>query len=86
MIIDNYLQLSDIYDANIQQKFHIVSKSQKKSDSIAGSRINCIVYGHSHTNMDTQIGGTKIVCNQLGYVIQQESLDNWLSHVKMINI
>jgi hypothetical protein len=36
--------------------------------------------------MDTQIGGTKIVCNQLGYVFQQEYLDNWLSHVMMIDI
>ena len=55
-------------------------------DFIADSRIDCWIYGHSHTNIDTQIGGTKIVCNQLGYVFQQEHLHNWFSHVKMIEV
>ena len=50
------------------------------------ARIDCWIYGHSHTNIDTQIGGTKIVCNHLGYVFQQEHLDNWFSHVKMIDV
>ena len=55
-------------------------------DFIAGSRIDCWIYGHSHTNIDTQIGNTKIVCNQLGYVFLREHLDNWFSHVQMIDI
>ena len=33
-----------------------------------------------------QISGTKIVCNQLGYVFQQEHLHNWFSHVRMIDV
>ena len=41
-------------------------------DFIADGRIDCWIYGHSHTNINTQIGGTKIVCNQLGYVSQHE--------------
>ena len=32
------------------------------------SRIDVWIYGHSHTNIDTEINGTKVVCNQLGYV------------------
>ena len=37
-------------------------------DYIADSRIDAWIYGHSHTNIDTEINGTKVVCNQLGYV------------------
>ena len=37
-------------------------------DFIAESRIDVWIYGHSHTNIDTDITGTKVVCNQLGYV------------------
>ena len=53
-------------------------------DFIVDSRIDCWIYGHSHTNINTQIGGTKIVCNQLGYVFHQEHLDNWFSHVRRL--
>ena len=82
-IIFNYM----IFTLQIYNKNSILYQNRrKKSDSIAGSRINCLVYGHSHTNMDTQIGGTKIVCNQLGYVLQQEHSHNWFSHVRVIDI
>ena len=37
-------------------------------DYIADSRSDVWIYGHSHTNIDTEINGTKVVCNQLGYV------------------
>ena len=30
------------------------------------------IYGHSHRNIDGEIGGTKIVSNQLGYVFANE--------------
>ena len=43
---------------------------------IADSRIDVWVYGHSHTNIDTSIGNTKIVSNQLGYVRSQEYIQN----------
>ena len=55
-------------------------------DFIADSRIDCWIYGHSHTSIDTQIGDTKIVSNQLGYVFQQEHLHNWFSHVRVIDV
>ena len=43
---------------------------------IAESRIDAWIYGHSHTNIDTTIGNTRIVCNQLGYVYYNEHLTN----------
>ncbi len=39
---------------------------------IAGSRIDYWIYGHSHTNIDTEIGTTKILSNQLGYIAHSE--------------
>ena len=43
---------------------------------IADSRIDAWIYGHSHTNIDAEINGTKVVCNQLGYVCQNEHITN----------
>ena len=31
---------------------------------IADSRIDAWIYGHSHTNIDSEENGTKVVCNQ----------------------
>lgn len=41
-------------------------------DYIATSPIEYWIYGHSHRNIDTVIGNTKCVSNQLGYVFQNE--------------
>ena len=41
---------------------------------IADSRINYWIYGHSHRNIDTQIGNTQIVSNQLGYICASENV------------
>ena len=39
-----------------------------------GGRIDYWVYGHSHTNINCEVFGTKIVCNQLGYVEHNEHM------------
>lgn len=39
---------------------------------IATTRINAWIFGHSHANIDTVIGNTRIVCNQMGYVAYGE--------------
>lgn len=41
---------------------------------IEDSGIDIWIYGHSHTNIDTTIGNTRIVCNQFGYVSHEEHL------------
>lgn len=41
---------------------------------IEDSDIDLWAYGHSHTNIDTMIGNTRIVCNQLEYVSHGEHL------------
>ena len=45
-------------------------------DYIADSGIDYWIYGHSHRNIDAQIGKTKITSNQLGYVSYGEHLAN----------
>lgn len=45
-------------------------------DLIHDNRIDYWIYGHSHKNMpEIEINGTKLICNQLGYVHQNEHLD-----------
>jgi hypothetical protein len=42
-------------------------------DFIFDNNINCWIYGHSHRNMpEIDINGTKLLCNQLGYVEHNE--------------
>ena len=53
---------------------------------IADSRFDAWIYGHSHTNIDTTIGNTRIVCNQLGYVYYNEHLTNGFEPNKVIEI
>jgi len=53
---------------------------------IADSRIDAWIYGHSHTNIDTMIGGTRIISNQMGYVFEDEHLMNGFDPAKFIDI
>lgn len=46
---------------------------------IVDSRIDYWIYGHSHENIDVQLGKTQIVCNQLGYVRNGEGEPNFAS-------
>ena len=55
-------------------------------DMIADSRIDAWIYGHSHTNIDTEIGGTRIISNQMGYVFENEHLMNGFDPAKFIYI
>lgn len=54
-------------------------------DLITECHIDYWIYGHSHTNIDTEIGNTKIVSNQLGYVAHGEQ-HNGFSLSKYIEI
>ena len=53
---------------------------------IANSRIDAWIYGHSHTNINTMIGGTRIICNQMGYVFEDEHLMNGFDPARFIEI
>jgi hypothetical protein len=53
---------------------------------IANIRIDAWIYGHSHTNIDTMIGRTRIICNQMGYVFEDEHLMNGFDQTRFIAI
>lgn len=53
---------------------------------IANSRIDAWIYGHSHTNIDTEIGGTRVISNQMGYIFANEHLMNEFESGKFIEI
>lgn len=53
---------------------------------IAHSRIDYWIYGHSHTNIDTAVGSTKLVCNQLGYVFANEHIMSGFDAGKFVEV
>ena len=54
---------------------------------IANSRIDAWIYGHSHTNIDTDdIGLYCRICNQIGYVFEYEHLMNGFDPARFIEI
>lgn len=53
---------------------------------IADSRIDAWIYGHSHTNIDAEIGGTRIISNQMRYVFENKHLMNGFDPAKFIEI
>ena len=53
---------------------------------IADAGIDYWIYGHSHRNIDAQIGQTRIVSNQLGYISHKEYLTNGFAAGKHIVI
>lgn len=55
-------------------------------DYIVDSGIDFWIYGHSHRNIDIQIGNTHIVSNQLGYIHQSEQLHNGFNPARYVEI
>ena len=55
-------------------------------DLIADSRIDAWIYDHLHTNIDAEIGNTRVICNQMGYVFEDEHLMNGFDPGKYIEI
>ena len=53
---------------------------------IANSRIDYWIYGHSHRNINAQIGDTLILSNQLGYVSEKEHLMNGFNPSVMFEV
>lgn len=55
-------------------------------DYIADSGIDYWIYGHSHRNIDAQIGTTRIMSNQLGYISHNEQAKNGFNPSRHIEI
>lgn len=68
-------------DSNINGAFTV-----ELGEYIADSGIDYWIYGHSHRNINAQIGKTKITSNQLGYISQGEHFANGFESKKMIEV
>ena len=55
-------------------------------DYIADSGIDYWIYGHSHRNIDAQIGSTRLMSNQLGYISHNEQARNGFNPARYIDI
>jgi hypothetical protein len=55
-------------------------------DYIAESGIDYWIYGHSHRNIDVQIGNTRLLSNQLGYISHGEYLKNGFDPTRYIDL
>ena len=55
-------------------------------DYIADSGIDYWIYGHSHRNIDAQIGNTRLMSNQLGYISYNEQAKNGFNPSRYIDI
>lgn len=53
---------------------------------IADSGIDYWIYGHSHRNIDAQIGNTRILSNQLGYISHGEHRRNGFNPGRWIDV
>ena len=56
------------------------------SKLISDNNIDAWIYGHSHTNIDTEIGSTKVICNQMGYIFANEHIVNGFDPKKHVEI
>lgn len=56
------------------------------TDFILSTLWSHIKDGHSHTNIDSTIGNTRIVSNQLGYVYSKEHLKNGFDPSKVFEL
>lgn len=54
------------------------------NDFIKSTHIDSWIYGHSHRNIDSTVGQTRCLSNQLGYVLQNEHTS--FSHNKVIEL
>lgn len=68
-------------DSNINGAFTV-----ELGDYIVDSGIDYWIYGHSHRNIDAQIGKTRIISNQLGYISHGEYLTNGFDSGRFIQI
>lgn len=55
-------------------------------DYIADSGIDYWIYGHSHRNIDAQIGTTRLMSNQFGYLSHGEPIHNGFDPARHITV
>ena len=86
VVITHHLPTQSVVAAQHKGSFLNGAFATELGNFIADSRIDIWIYGHSHTNIDTTIGHTRIVSNQLGYIHYYEHLTNGFEPNKVIEL
>ena len=76
VVVSHHLPTKAVVAPQHKDSFLNSAFATELGNYIADSRIDVWVYGHSHTNIDTTLGNTRIVCNQLGYIESHEHIQN----------
>ena len=77
MVVTHHLPTLEVVASQHKGSLLNSAFASELGNFIADSRIDVWIYGHSHSNIDTTIGNTRIVCNQLGYVYYGEHLGSF---------
>lgn len=56
------------------------------TDYISQAPVDVWIYGHSHSNFGVNLGGTRVLSNQLGYVFRGENKWNSFEFGKMVDV
>ena len=86
MVVTHHLPTLQVVAPQHQGSVLNSAFASEYGDLIANSRINAWIYGHSHTNIDIEFGSTKVICNQMGYVFENEHIINGFDPGKFLTI
>ena len=86
MVVTHHLPTFEVVAPQYKNSILNSAFASEYGDWIAHSRIDAWSYGHSHSNIDTEIGGTRLICNQMGYIFANEHLVNGFEPKKHLEI
>ena len=86
VVVTHHLPTLEVIDPQHKNSVLNSAFASEYGDWIANSRIDIWIYGHSHTNIDTEIGSTKVICNQMGYIFANEHIVNGFDPKKHVEI
>lgn len=72
VVVTHHLPSSAVVQPCYRTSLSTYGFAVELGDWIAQSDIDVWVYGHSHFNMDAQLGRTKLLSNQLGYCMRYD--------------
>lgn len=85
MVVTHHLPTLQVVAAHHRGSVLNSAFASEYDNLIANSRIDAWIYGHSHTNIDTEIGGTRVISNQWD-IFCNEHLMNGFESGKFIEI
>ena len=86
VVVTHHLPTLEVIDPQHKNSVLNSAFASEYGDWIANSRIDIWIYGHSHTNIDPEIGSTKVICNQMGYIFANEHIVNGFDPKKHVEI